>query len=254
MNKISAVIVAHNEQNKIRDCLLSLDFVDEIIVVLDKCNDRTKEIVMEFNPIIIEGSWNIEGERRNIGLQKVSKDWILEIDADERISKELKDEICNVIKTAKPCGFDLGIANFIGDRWVKYGWLRTMGVIKRNSLSFRGLKKYHQDKEIHPTYTFNGEIYQLENYIIHLVDDDISDLLNRFNRYTNWKAKDMINGKKKSPNILNLIIGFKIRFCKSYLIKKGYKEGLLGFLIAILCGLYPMVASLKMKEKINENS
>lgn len=243
MKKLSAVIVAHNEEKKIADCLRSLNFVDEIIVVLDKCSDRTKEIVLEFTDKIIEGSWNIEGARRNVALSAATGEWILEIDADERISPELRDEILEKIKSA-PCAFLAPIANYIGKRWVKYGWLRTIAVLERNTLSYRGLKKYNEDKEIHPTFKFSGEIKKLENPIIHLVDDDIADLLNRFNRYTTWRARDL----KKEKNCWSLIFGFKMRLFKSYFVKKGYKEGLLGILIAMLCGLYPIVAHLKANE------
>ena len=192
MKKISAVIVAHNEGKKIRDCLRSLDFVDEIIVVLDRCNDNTKNIVSEFTTKIVEGAWEIEGQRRQIGLANAKFEWILEIDADERVSEELKNEIINVVRNSAPCGFNVGIANYIGKRWVKYGWLRTIAVLNRNTLSYRGLKKYHEDKQIHPTCVFDGKIIDLKNHLIHLVDDDIADFLARFNRYTNWKTNDLI--------------------------------------------------------------
>ncbi len=252
MTKISAVIVAHNEEKKIEDCLRSLDFADEIVVVLDKCTDRTKEIVLKFTDKIIEGSWKIEGARRNVALNAATGDWILEIDADERISSELKTEIL-AIKNSAPCGFFVPIANYIGKRWVKYGWLRTLGVLRRETLTYRGLKRYDEDKEIHPTFKLSAEIKSLKNPIIHLVDEDISDLMARFNRYTSWKANDMIARKKIRGGFFRSIFDFKLRFFKSFVIKKGYKEGSLGVLIALLCGLYPLVSYLKAKEKNHEN-
>lgn len=246
---LSAVIVAHNEEEKISDCLKSLDFVDEIVVVLDKCSDKTKEIALKFNAKIIEGSWNIEGSRRNVSLQNATSDWILEIDADERISKELADEIISTIKNSKPCGYYIGIANYIGQKYVKYGWLRTLGVLRRQTLTYKGLKQYDEDKEIHPTIQLNCEVKSLEGAITHLVDDDISDLLKRFDRYTNWKANDMIKKGKVKGGFFKLAFGFKMRFIKSFIIKQGFREGLLGVLIAILAGLYPIVSYLKAQEK-----
>jgi glycosyltransferase involved in cell wall biosynthesis len=252
MKKISAVIVAHNEEEKIAECLKSLDFVDEIVVVLDKCTDQTKEIALSYATKIIEGSWKIEGARRNVALSAATGDWILEIDADERISYDLKNEIL-AIKNFQPCGFNAPIANYIGKRYVRYGWLRTIGVLKRQTLTYRGLKIYDEDKEIHPTFNLKGEIKSLKTPITHLVDDNITDLLSRFNRYTNWKANDMINKKKIRGGFFRLILDFKLRFFKSFILKKGFKEGLLGLLIAILCGLYPLVSYLKAKEKNHEN-
>lgn len=248
MAKISAVIVAHNEEKKILKCLQSLDFVDEIIVVLDKCSDSTKEIAQKSCNKIIEGSWSIEGARRNVALNAASHEWILEIDADERISPQLAEEILS-IKNLSPCAFVVPIANYIGSRHVKFGWLRILGVEKRQTLTYRGLKKYHEDKEIHPTFNLNAEVKFLKNPIIHLVDDDIGDLLARFNRYTNWKANDLLSNKRSKIGFLTAVLNLKLRFFKSFVIKKGYKEGKMGLLIALLCGLYPLVSQLKATEK-----
>jgi glycosyltransferase involved in cell wall biosynthesis len=247
--KISAVIVAHNEEKKIAECLRSLAFANEIVVVLDKCTDRTKEIAQKFTNRILEGSWEIEGARRNVALSAASYEWILEIDADERISAELAQEIL-AIKNSEPCAFIAPIANYIGQRHVRFGWLRTLGVLQRQTLTYRGLKKYHEDKQIHPTYELSAEVKFLKNPITHLVDDDISDLLSRFNRYTTWRANDLLfKNKAKKTCLFKAIFGFKIRFLKSFIAKKGYKEGSLGFLIAILAGLYPLVSSLKANFK-----
>jgi len=250
--KISAVIVVYNEEKNLEECLRSLDFVDEIVVVLDKCTDNSKKIAEKFTDKIIEGSWKIEGARRNVALAAASCEWILEIDADERISKELAQEILAAIKNCKPCGFNIPIANYIGKRWVKHGWLRTLGVLKRQTLTYKNLKKYDEDKEIHPTFILNFAVKNLQNPIIHLVDENIADLLLRFNKYTNWKSNDMVRKNKIKGGIFYFLIGCKLRFLKSFIFKKGYKEGGLGVLIAMLAALYPFVSYLKAQEK-NEN-
>lgn len=249
MSKISAVIVAHNEEQKIAQCLDSLNFVDEIIVVLDKCSDATKDIVQKYNAKIIEGSWNIEGARRNVAVNAATNDWILEIDADERISPQLAEEIL-FIKNSEPCAYTIPIANYIGNHHVKFGWVRSLGVLQRQTIHYKGLKHYHEDKEIHPVATLNAEVKYLKNPIIHLVDDDISDLLTRFNRYTTWRANDIILNKAKKMCFFKSLITFKMRFIKSFIVKKGYKEGFLGFIIAILAGLYPIVSYAKAHEKL----
>lgn len=247
--KISAVIVAHNEEKKLEECLKSLDFADEIVVVLDKCSDGSEAIAKKFTNKIIAGSWNIEGARRNVALAAASHEWILEIDADERISLKLAQEIKRVIAASESCGFYIPIANYIGKRWIKYGWLRTLGVLRRQTLTYRGLKKYHEDKEVHPTFAGDFAIKSLQNPIIHLVDEDIADLIARFNRYTNWKANDMIAKREIKGGVFYLLITFQLRFFKSFVTKKGYKENGIGFLIALLAGLYPTISYLKAKEK-----
>lgn len=256
MTKISAVIVAHNEEQKIEECLKSLHFVNEIVVVLDKCSDSTKEIVQKYTDKIIEGSWNIEGARRNVAINAASHEWVLEMDADERISKALESEILELVEFGDPCCYVVPIANYVGTRYVQYGWMRTLGVLQRQTIHYKGYKNYHEDKEIHPTADLEGEVKYLKNPIIHLVDDNVADLLNRFNRYTNWRAKDIIASGKKMK-MWKMVLGFKIRFLKSLFAKKGYKEGGLGFVIAVLAGLYPIVSYIKAKEMISnyeENS
>lgn len=249
MSKISAVIVAHNEEEKIADCLRSLAFVDEIVVVLDKCTDRTKEIVLKFTDKIIEGSWRIEGARRNVALNAASHDWILEADCDERFSPELAAEILEISKNSSPCAARVTIANFVGKRQVKYGWLRVVAPLDRIILTFKGAKKYHEDREIHPTFDLNAEVKNLKNPLTHLMDDDVSDMLARFNRYTTWRANDMIAKGKIKGGFLKSIVDFKMRFFKAFIVKKGFREGAMGLLIAILAGLYPLVSYLKAREK-----
>jgi glycosyltransferase involved in cell wall biosynthesis len=249
MPKISAVIVAHNEEEKIADCLKSLSFVDEIVVVLDKCSDNTKKIAQQFTDKIIEGSWHIEGARRNIALSAASFEWILEVDCDERFSAELADEILEITKNSIPCAAQVTIANFVGTRHVKFGWLRTLAPLNREILTFKGAKKYHEDREIHPTYSLKAEVKILKNPLTHLMDDNVADTIARFNRYTNWRANDMRLKSKIKGGFLKSMIDFELRFFKAFILKKGYKEGALGFLIAVLAGLYPVVSYLKAREK-----
>lgn len=250
---LSAVVVAHNEEENLVECLLGLKFADEIVVVLDKCTDNSKNIAVNYADKIIEGSWDIEGARRNVALQNTNGDWILEIDADERVSKELAEEILFAIKSNQPCCFVVPIANYVGERLVKYGWLRSFGVLERQTIHYKNYKKYHEDKQIHPTADLQGEIKYLHNPIKHLVDKDITDMVARFNKYTSWKANDMIAKNKIKGSFAGNFLSFINRFFKSLIFKKGYREGSLGFLIALLGGLYPLVSYLKAREKINEN-
>ena len=90
---ISALIIARNEEKIIENTLKSLSFVDEIVVILDRSFDKTKTICKKYTNKIFSGSWTCEGQRRNYGIKKCSSEWILEIDADEIISKNLKKEI-----------------------------------------------------------------------------------------------------------------------------------------------------------------
>lgn len=249
MTKISALIVAHNEEEKIEECLKSLVFADEIVVVLDKCTDSTKDIVEKYTQKIIEGSWDIEGIRRNIGLEECSFEWILEIDADERVSKELSNELIEAAQQDEYDSYIIKMDNYIGERLVKYGWLRVIGVLDKRIFIRKGLKKYKQDSQIHPDFEISGSVANLNNRLTHKMDSDISALIARFNRNTSWRAKDMLeNSAKVNYSTFKEIININKRFVKSFISKKGYREGTLGLLIGMLCALYPFISRMKAKE------
>ena len=99
---LSVLVVAHNEGEQLADCLSCLTGADELVVVLDKCTDESRDVASGFTHRLVEGSWELEGERRNIGLDSCGGEWILEIDADERVPVRLFDEIRDTIATAEP--------------------------------------------------------------------------------------------------------------------------------------------------------
>src|SRR5215468_4213809 len=96
---LSAVVVVHDEEAQLADCLSRLTFVDELVVVLDRCSDRSREIAVQFTDRIIEGAWEREGPRRHAGIDCCLGAWILEIDADERVTPELAVAIRQTIAT-----------------------------------------------------------------------------------------------------------------------------------------------------------
>ena len=107
MDLVSALVVAKNEENNLYDCLSSLKDTDEIVLILDKTTDKSKEIAEKFNCNINEGSWDNEGERRNFGIKKCKYEWIIEVDADERLSDGLIEEAKLAIKN-----LDLNITGY----------------------------------------------------------------------------------------------------------------------------------------------
>jgi hypothetical protein len=102
--------------------LETLTFVDELVVVLDRCTDCSQEISIGFGAVILEGAWEREGERRNAAIAGCSCDWILEGDADERVPTELGKEIRTVIASNEFDWYEIPVDNYIGDRLVRYGW------------------------------------------------------------------------------------------------------------------------------------
>lgn len=241
--KISGLIVAHNEEELIEDALKSLDFCDEIVVVLDKCSDGTKKICEKYTQNLIEGAWDLEGERRNLGIEACTGPWIVELDADERVSKGLAKEIKDVVATA-PKGYALiPIDNYIGNRLVTYGWAGSFGTNNAKKLFYKGCKVWGMQR-VHPKLTLKGKQMQLTSPITHLIDKDINDMIDRLQRYTDWQANDW-RAKGYLPKFRTSLRKSATRFYKSYWARKGYKEGRYGFLLALMAALFPLLTHLK---------
>ena len=248
--KLSVYIPAHNEEANLDACLKTVAFADEVIVLLDRCTDRSKEIALQHGAKIIEGAWPIESERRMAAMNACSGDWILDVDADERIPVELAHEIREVVTTSP---FDLHLVpfdNYIGNRLVKYGWGAYIGVSMRAALFRRGAKTYETGNLVHPQVTIKGRYGPaLHHAITHHMDRDLSDTLRRFDSYTTAHAKELIAENNQEGFWRNFARIFS-RFYKCYIRRHGYREGAIGFFIAMLGGLYPMLSYIKAKYKI----
>ncbi|WP_420547335.1 glycosyltransferase family 2 protein [Curvivirga sp.] len=241
--ELSALVVAHNEEKQLAACLESLMFADQLVVVLDKCTDRSKEIAESFNAKTVEGSWPIEGDRRNVGLDACDGQWIIELDADERVTSELANEIKVTLSNTTAGYFLLPFDNYVGERLVRYGWGCSWGVSAAPRLHKKGNKRWGQQR-VHPSIELIGEKQELKGRIDHYVDRNISDMIKRLDSYTNAKAKDLRehpDGVGYARNIRR----FFSRFIKCYYGRKGYREGKYGFLIALMAGLYPILSYLK---------
>lgn len=252
MKKISALIVAHNEEKMIEEALKSLHFCDEIVVCLDRCTDGTKKICEKYANTIIEGGekegWQSEGKRRNAGIEACSHSWILELDADERISEELAKEIPTKVETDVDGYFLLPIDNYVGDRLVKYGWAGSFGTTAVARLFKKGHKVWG-DQMVHPSVELTGKRDWCENPIVHLVDDDINDMMDRLKRYTDSRAKDMA-AQGALPPFRKTVRQGLTRFYKSYIGRKGYKEGRMGFLLALMAMCFMIISHIKAEVEL----
>jgi glycosyltransferase involved in cell wall biosynthesis len=239
------LVVARNEERQLADCLERLRFADEVVVLLDRCTDNSRDIAAPFAGKVIEGAWELEGERRNHGIAACSGDWILEVDADERVPCALAREIRAAIRTAAPGHFLIPFDNYIGDRLVRHGWGASWGVSATARLFSRGAKRWGGER-VHPKVTLSGEKRWLTTPMTHHVDRNISDMLRRLDRYTSLRAQDL----RESGDIGSLPANLRrifSRFWKCFVARKGYREGAYGFLIALFAGLYPIFSYLKAR-------
>jgi glycosyltransferase involved in cell wall biosynthesis len=243
--RLSALVVVHDEEQQLADCLDRLVFAEEIVVVLDRCTDGSEAIARRYTDRIVAGAWPIEGDRRNTGIAACTGDWILEVDADERVPPGLAAEIRQAIATAPFGYFIVPYDNYVGDTCIRYGWGAQIGVSGAIRLFARGAKRWGRQR-VHPKLELKGRRMALEARMIHYVDASISDMIRRLDRYTTLAAQDM----RESGEVGSFFHNFRrifSRFWKCYVARKGYREGKYGFLIALMAGLYPILSYLKAK-------
>jgi glycosyltransferase involved in cell wall biosynthesis len=247
MTRLSALVVAHNEEKRLPSCLSKLRFADEIVVVLDKCTDGSKEIALAHGARIVEGSWDIEGDRRNTGIEACSGDWILEVDADEHVPPALAEEILRVIAETPWDWHEILVDNYIGERRVRWGWGGSYGKAAYPGLFRKGVKTWGRDR-VHPSLTWRGRKGpMLANRLDHYVDKNISDMIRRLDSYSTARARDLRDKGETWGSFATNCRRMVTRFFKCYVRRKGYREGGYGMIIAVCAALYPMLSHLKAK-------
>jgi glycosyltransferase involved in cell wall biosynthesis len=246
MTAVSALVVIHNEEARLPSCLEKLRFADEIVVVLDRCTDRSKEIAARFTDRLVEGAWPLEGDRRNAGIEACRGPWILEIDADEHVPPALAEEIRTVVARSSSDWHEIPVDNYIGTHLVRHGWGASYGKAAYPGLFRKGAKVWGRNR-VHPALTFRGaKGPRLANRIDHHVDRNISDMIKRLDRYSSAKALDLRDAGDIGTFGHNVRRIFS-RFYKCYVARRGYREGGYGFLIALFAGLYPILSHLKAR-------
>ena len=241
---VSALVIARNEEAQLGACLERLRFADEIVVVLDRSTDRSAEIARGFGARVVEGGWEFEGPRRNAGLDQCRCDWIVEIDADERVPPALAQEIRAAIGGGASDIFLVPMANHIGEHRVRYGWGAYNGVAAKPILFRRGAKRWGAGR-VHPRIEMTGRRGTLAATLDHYVDRDIADMFRRLNRYTDLAARDALDAGE-NPALRDAVRRVFSRFWKSYIARKGHRDGAYGLALATFSALYPLLIYLKV--------
>jgi glycosyltransferase involved in cell wall biosynthesis len=241
--RLSALVVARNEEARLAACLERLGFADEIVVVLDRSTDGSAAIARQFGARLVEGAWELEGPRRNAGIDACAGDWIFEVDCDERVSPALAAESRAAIASAGDGYFLVPMANHIGDHLVRHGWGAYNGVAAKPVLFHRGDKLWGAGR-VHPKIDLKGPRRRLDNPLDHYVYRDMSDMIHRLDRYTDLAAEDAVE-QGKVPGLGRSVRRIFSRAWKSYVARRGYREGNWGVALALVSAIYPILVYLK---------
>ena len=241
---LSVVVLTKNEENNIADCLDSVKWADDLVVVDDESSDRTIEIARKFTDKILLRKMDIEGKHRNWAYGQAKNTWVLSLDADEKVSPELRQEIARVLKEKSGfSAFSIPLRNFIGNYWVRYGGWYPAGKVRL----FRRDKFKYEEVKVHPRAFIDGECGHLTKDIIHKGYPDLEHFFSSLNRQTTWEAEKWF-GQNKPMRLGRFLYRTIDRFIRTYFVKKGYKDGFFGFVIAFNAGLYQFLSYLKYRE------
>ena len=244
---VSVVIIAKNEERMLPDCLKSVEWAEELIVVDDASTDQTREIAKSYGAEVFERKMDNEGAQRNFAYGKAMQPWILSIDADERVSPELAENIKMEIADGGDCaGYAIPIRNFIGTRQIK-----AAGYYPSYRMRFfrNGYLKY-EEAGVHPRAFGEGKRGILKGDLIHYGCRDLTHFVDKLNRQTTLEAEKWIEDRR--PMSMGKIL-FKIydRFSRHYFRKKGFTDGFLGFLMSVFHAVYQFFTYVKYLELKN---
>ncbi len=247
MASLSVVISSFNEEKNIVDCLKSSAFADEIILVDNSSTDKTKEIAKKYTQkIFTRPNHQMLNINKNFGFLKASSEWILCLDADERITAELAKEIITTISNPKADGYKIPRKNIIFGKWIEHtGWYPDyqLRLFKRNKGRFA-------EKHVHEMLKVDGEVEVLNSPIEHQNYQTISQFIDKMNRiYTPNEAENLLkNGY--SFNWLDSV-RFPVReFLSRFFARKGYKDGLHGLVLSFLMAFYHLIIFVRLWEQM----
>jgi len=228
MKRITAIIPTFNEQHNIVDVIKSVDFADEIMIVDSFSTDKTVELATPLVDTILQRKYENSASQKNWSIPQAKYQWILLLDADERVKKELKKEILSVLESkTNYSAFWIKRENyFMGKKIYFSGWRgdRVIRLFKRDECKYE--KKY-----VHAEIVSKGKIGILKNKLTHNTFKSKDDYLKKLERYAKWQAKDY-DKKTGSITIFHTLIKPIFRFIKHYFIQLGILDGYVGFIIS----------------------
>jgi glycosyltransferase involved in cell wall biosynthesis len=225
---LSVIIIALNQEANIEECLASVGFADEIVLVDTGSTDHTVKLARTYTDRVITAPWQGFAGTKNFALDQARGDWVFSLDTDERVSAALKEEILAVVWADGPLdGYQVSRKNYFGGRWIRHlGWYpdHTLRLWRRGRGRYR-------DREVHEEVVVAGPVGILRNSLDHYSYNNLEEYAARQDRYARLAAREMFKqGRRPRPG--ELWWRPFVTFLKLYFLKQGFLEGSLGLALA----------------------
>ena len=243
--RITATIVALNEERNIARAIESLRCADEVVVVDSGSTDRTREIAIRLGARVIEEPWRGYARQKNFAAAAAGNEWILSIDADESITPELEEEILALKSNgARFDGYSFPrLAQYLG-RWIRHsGWYpdRKVRLYDRGKAEWVG-------EYVHESVRVKGSTGQLDGNLLHYTCASLSEHLRTLDRYTSLAAREL-EAQNKAVTTRRLALDPAWTFFRTYVLQRGFLDGRQGLAIAWMAALYTFLKYAKACEK-----
>lgn len=245
-NKLSVYIICFNNEDKIKDCLESVKWADEIVVLDSYSTDKTVEICRKYTDKIFEQEFVGFGKLRNIALAHTTYDWILSVDTDERVTPEFKAEILKKLADGpeQDAYYVPRLSHFLDVRIRHCGWYPDY----RQPQFFNKKKMRYKEQMVHETYELNGTIGYMKEHILQFPFFTLDQFLGKMERYSTLRAIEMAKDGKKFK-VHQLILNPISMFLRMYVFKLGFLDGKEGFILSLLYSYYTLIKYVKLWEK-----
>lgn len=241
--KITATIIAFDEERNIARAIESLRCCDEILVVDSGSTDRTVELAQNLGARVIEANWRGYSQQKNWAAEQAQHDWVLSLDADEALSEALEAEIWNLKKSGPQYdGYSMPrLARYMG-RWILHsGWYpdRKLRLYDRRKARWVG-------DFVHERVTVDGHVGELESNILHFTCESLSEHIKTMERYTTLAAQE-IAGRKIPVPVWKVLLDPPWTFFKTFVLQLGFLDGREGLNIAYMAAFYTFLKYAKAK-------
>lgn len=239
--RLSIVVLTHNDEQRIVDCLECLTFGDELIIIDDNSSDRTKELAKQFtDKIIVHELRSNFSSQRNFALNHAKNEWVLFIDSDEIVTKELKDEILNTIQNFDFAGFFLKRTDYMWGRQILHGEAGEVNLLR---MAKKNAGKWHGN--VHETWQIVGKKGTFKTPLVHIPHPSMREFIHEVDDYSTLRAIELTE-EGKGVSSLSIVLYPLAKFIQNFVFKKGYKDGVPGFIYAMTMSFHSFLVRAKL--------
>jgi len=241
---VSVVIITRNEEDNIGDCLESVKWAGEVIVVDSGSTDDTQDVCRQYGVAFHIEPWKGFSQQKNSAIEKATKPWVLSLDADERVTLPLKGEIGVILSDPdSKDGYFIKRKNFFLGKWIKHcGWYPDY-----NLRLFRRGKGSFGMREVHESVDLDGPVGYLENPMEHHTYRSIDDFMGRLDRYSTLAARELLKENRRY-GMHHIIFRPIYTFFNMYIMRFGILEGYYGFILSVFYSFYTFSKYVKLRE------